>query len=245
MQVLVLAAGKGTRLKPYTDSMNKCMIPIEGKPLLYHNLLQCMRSSDNITDIVIVVGYKKEDIISYFGYMFMGKPIKYVYQEKLNGIAGAVSLAASMISADSFLLVLGDMLLIESHLPQVVTAFHSLHPDGLCGVVKGKSLEEMRDNYTLHFDSTGKIDKIVDKPNVPFNDYMGTGYFLLSSKTLNYVNHTPVDSITKQRGVCEWLELCIQAGLTFYPSIVGKDAINLNNPNSLDMIQTRLNYGGQ
>ncbi|MDP6460040.1 MAG: sugar phosphate nucleotidyltransferase, partial [Candidatus Hydrothermarchaeota archaeon] len=65
MKAVILAAGKGTRLEPLTNTMPKCMLPLAGKPILEHIVL-AMRGA-GITDIVMVVGYRSEDIMTYFG----------------------------------------------------------------------------------------------------------------------------------------------------------------------------------
>ena len=243
MRLIVLAAGMGTRLSPYTDNCNKCMIPVAGKPLLYHNLLQCKQANPQFSEILIVVGYLKEQIKSYFGADFMGIPIRYVHQQNLDGIAGAVSVAAPFLANEPFLLTLGDMFLTHPRLQNMIEKFNSSHPDGLCGVVVNKPLEDMQDNYTLHFDESGKIDCLVDKPKSPFNDYMGTGYFLFSPKTLEYADKTPLSPTRQQRGVCDWIMLCINSGLNFYPELVGDDAININDVKQLNLIQEKYKKG--
>lgn len=233
----------GTRLSPYTDNSNKCMIPIAGKPLLYHNLLQCQRANPEFSEILIVVGYRKEQIKAYFGGDFMGIPIRYIHQQTLDGIAGAVAIAAPFLSNEPFLLVLGDMFLTHSRLKQMIEKFNHNHPDGLCGVVVDKPFEEIRDNYILHLNDSGKIDYVIDKPNAPFNEYMGTGYFIFSPKTLDYAVKTPLSSTRQQRGVCDWIMLCIDAGLNFFPELVGDDAININDIEHLKKIQEKYKEG--
>lgn len=243
MRLIVLAAGMGTRLSPYTDNCNKCMIPIAGKPLLYYNLLQCKQANPYFSEILIVVGYLKEQVKSYFGNNFMGIPIHYVHQQNLDGIAGAVSVAAPFLANEPFLLTLGDMFLTNPRLQEMIEKFNIIRPDGLCGVVVDKPLEEVQDNYTLHLNESGKIDYLIDKPKSPFNNYMGTGYFLFSHKTLEYVDKTLPSPANKQRGVCDWIMLCINAGLSFYPELIGDDAININDVKHLIWIQEKYKEG--
>ena len=243
MRLIALAAGLGTRLSPYTNNCNKCMIQVAGKPLLYHNLLQCKQAYPQFSEILIVVGYHKEQIMSYFGEDFMGIPIRYIHQHNLDGIAGAVSTATSFLIKEPFLLTLGDMFLTNSRLNKMVERFNKFHPDGLCGVVVDKPLEEMQDNYTLSFDESGRINYLIDKPKLPFNNYMGTGYFIFSPKTLEYVDKTPISPVNQQRGICDWIMLCVNAGLNFYPELVGDDAININDVKQLNRIQEKYKEG--
>ena len=65
MQAVILAGGLGTRLKPYTNDNPKPMIPIQGKPFLQYLIEQLV--SWGITDVVLLLGYKADKIIDYFG----------------------------------------------------------------------------------------------------------------------------------------------------------------------------------
>ena len=64
MRVIILCAGFGKRMKPYTDKYQKTMIPVHGKPLLEY-IIEGVKTT-GIKDFIIVVGYRKEQIIDYF-----------------------------------------------------------------------------------------------------------------------------------------------------------------------------------
>ena len=64
MKAVILAAGEGTRLKPYTETIPKVMLPVANKPIIAY-VVDALRKS-GITEIIIVVGYKKEAIMEYF-----------------------------------------------------------------------------------------------------------------------------------------------------------------------------------
>ena len=66
MKALILAAGKGQRIRPLTDEVNKCMLLLNGKPILEHVINRCCQVP-LIDEILIVVGYRAEDIINHFG----------------------------------------------------------------------------------------------------------------------------------------------------------------------------------
>ncbi|MDD1747358.1 MAG: nucleotidyltransferase family protein, partial [Methanomassiliicoccales archaeon] len=89
MKAVVLAAGEGTRLRPFTNSRPKVMIPVANKPIL-HFVVKALVDS-GVKDIVLVVGYKRERIMSYFGDgKAFGANIHYVVQEKQLGTAHAL-----------------------------------------------------------------------------------------------------------------------------------------------------------
>ncbi len=87
MKAIILAAGKGTRLKPITDTIPKVMVEVNGKPLLEYNLEHLLPYVD---EFIIVVKYKQETIRAYFGNGYKNIPIRYHEQGKENGTWSAL-----------------------------------------------------------------------------------------------------------------------------------------------------------
>lgn len=104
MQAIILAAGKGLRLKPYTDHSPKGLVSIAGKPLLEWTI---MRLPKQISSIHIVVGYLGEQIKSHFGENFHNLPLTYSTQDPLNGTGSALFCAKDFCSG-KFLVINGD-----------------------------------------------------------------------------------------------------------------------------------------
>lgn len=89
MHAVILAAGKGTRLRPLTDTTPKPLIDINGQPLLMYVLDALPGNVDGIT---IVIGYLGEQIKERIGDAYEGIPVRYVVQERLDGTGGALDL---------------------------------------------------------------------------------------------------------------------------------------------------------
>ena len=101
-QAMLLAAGRGERLAPLTDSVSKCMIPISGRPLLEHNL-DTLRSY-GVTDLVINLHHLSQTITDYFGDgSRFGVRITYSFEPELLGTAGAVRKVAKFFNGPFFL----------------------------------------------------------------------------------------------------------------------------------------------
>lgn len=64
MKVIILAAGQGTRLRPYTNDRPKCMVELKGKPLLHHQLEAIEQCGVNRTDIALAAGYLQEALVA-------------------------------------------------------------------------------------------------------------------------------------------------------------------------------------
>ena len=110
MKAVILAAGEGTRLRPFTMSRPKGMIPVGNRPILDYIVEALVQNG--IKDIIMVVGYRKDTILSHFedGRRF-GARIMYVAQDKQLGTAHALSLAARHLTGEDFLTVAGDNLI--------------------------------------------------------------------------------------------------------------------------------------
>jgi UDP-N-acetylglucosamine diphosphorylase / glucose-1-phosphate thymidylyltransferase / UDP-N-acetylgalactosamine diphosphorylase / glucosamine-1-phosphate N-acetyltransferase / galactosamine-1-phosphate N-acetyltransferase len=130
MQAVILAAGKGLRLRPFTEHHPKPLIPIADKALIEYTLETL---PDQITEIIIVVGYLAEQIKDHLGDSWNGKPIKYVVQEKLQGTGDAL-LQAKDVVEQNFLVVNGDDLYAKKDLtallqyPMSILAWQSSVP---------------------------------------------------------------------------------------------------------------------
>ncbi len=92
MQAIILAAGFGKRLRPLTDRMPKALVPVKGTPLLLH-ALNCLARSGKITEVVLVVGHRKQDIMQAVGSEYLGMPIVYVENPQYETTNNVYSLA--------------------------------------------------------------------------------------------------------------------------------------------------------
>lgn len=126
MDALVFAAGRGTRLRPHTDDVPKPLLEVAGEPLLAY----CLRAAigAGVDRIVLVVGYRSEEIEARFGDSFREVPIEYARQEKRDGLAHAVLAAEEYVGGD-VLTVNGDNV-FEGDLSVLVDRHHEPGVDG-------------------------------------------------------------------------------------------------------------------
>ena len=103
-QVVILAAGRGRRMKDLTDGTPKPLLKVDGKNLLEHKFDAL---PDEIKEIVIVIGYLGDQIKDYFGDSHNGRKITYVEQGELDGTGGALMCAKDVLN-ERFLVLNGD-----------------------------------------------------------------------------------------------------------------------------------------
>jgi len=105
MKAIILATGKGTRLRPITYYVPKPMIPFFGKPFLEYTLGNLVGLVDSV---VMVVNYKQEQIRNHFGTRYNSLSIEYVIQQNLKGTAAALMTVKDAIDK-GFIVIQGDV----------------------------------------------------------------------------------------------------------------------------------------
>ena len=123
MKGLILCGGKGTRLKPFTNSLPKTLLPVAGKPVIEDCIERLV--SIGISEIGIVINPCQQVIRNYIGSgERFGAHIYFIYQNEPKGISHAVQVAQTFMGKESFVLLLGDNLLDED-LETLITSFQT------------------------------------------------------------------------------------------------------------------------
>jgi len=121
VSAVVLAGGEGTRLRPLTRNRPKPMLPAATRPILEHVFDQLLEAG--VTNITVVVGYKRNRVQAYFGSTYKNVPLTYVTQDRQLG-SGHALLAAEADVGGPLLVVNGDQL-VESKIISDVLEVHA------------------------------------------------------------------------------------------------------------------------
>ncbi|OGO42615.1 MAG: glucose-1-phosphate thymidylyltransferase [Chloroflexi bacterium RBG_16_58_8] len=176
IKALVLAGGKGTRLKPLTDNMAKHLLPVANKPILFYIMEQIREAG--IRDIGIVVSPENGKAINRAlgdGSSWAAR-ISYIRQSPPLGIAHAVKTAQDFLGDASFLLFLGDNL-VQDGVKALVTEFNSHAPDALIVL---KRVPDPRAFGVAEIDAAGKVIRVVEKPEKPGSDLALVGVYMFT-----------------------------------------------------------------
>jgi dTDP-glucose pyrophosphorylase len=162
MKGLIPAAGLGTRLQPITLAIPKELMIVGDKAIIEY-VIEAMKQV-GITEIAIIVGWKKHAILDYLGSgKRLGVKISYIVQDKQDGLAKAVESAKHIIGDESFLVVLGDDFFYPITFLKEILRFHNDNrADATVGV-------HVVDDTTRHGiikpGANGRIDDIIEKPS--------------------------------------------------------------------------------
>ena len=181
MKAVILAGGKGARLKPFTDALPKPMLPIGAKPLLEINIEYLKQWGFN--EIILAIGYKKESITHYFeNGRRLSVKITYSEEKEPLGTGGAVKKAANKIE-DTFVVVLGDGLADINY--EALLEYHRKAKVIGTMVVFEKSLKIPYGVLKIDVDKDNTILALEEKPELTFG--VNTGIVVLEPRSLGYM----------------------------------------------------------
>lgn len=190
-QSIILAAGKGTRLAPITNTRSKGMLPILGKPFL-ERIIRGMLSS-GLRNFILVVNPEDHEIREYFQKEFsLDVQIQFIAQDRQLGTAHALRLAAPHITGDFFLSAC-DSLVPEGEMNLLVSTW-SRYP-GSQGLLSLERIPQKDADKTGIVTLEGdKVSGIVEKPlpaEAPSN-ISSTPLYAFSSRILDYLSQLPI-----------------------------------------------------
>ena len=179
---IILAGGSGTRLSPLTKAVNKQLLPIYDKPLIFYPLSILMLA--NIKNILMIVNPGQIDNFKSLlgdGKRF-GIKIQYKIQKKPKGLAEAFILGKEFIKKDNVALILGDNFFYGQSLTDKLEK-SLLHHDGARIFLKNVKMPE---NFGVAKIINHKIKKIIEKPKKLISNYAITGLYFFDNKVVNY-----------------------------------------------------------
>jgi len=161
MKAVILAAGKGTRMRELTEALPKPMLRVRGRPILEHILDGLMATG--IREICVVTGWRAEMVEEHFGDgSRLGARIRYVRQEVQDGTGKAPELACDFVGDDPFLLTYGDILVKPDTYGRMQKRYAAGAFAGLLTVTEGEDVQQGGLNF---FDADFCLRRLIEKPS--------------------------------------------------------------------------------
>ena len=183
--LVIMAGGKGLRLKPFTDIFPKALIPIDNVPAVEH-IINHFRKS-NVTKIFLTLNYKKELIKSYFADNKLFK-LKYVEEKKALDTAGAIGLFKKKIKSDFFVCNCDTISKIN------LEKFFEYHSKGKFDITLVAATKKHSLSYgSCKLDGAGNLKKIIEKPFT--NHLVNIGLYLLKPNIITMVSGKEIISM--------------------------------------------------
>ena len=180
MKGIILAGGTGSRLFPITTSINKQLLPVYDKPMIYYPLTTLL--SAGIKEICIVCC--EADVTNFKNLLGdgtqFGASISYTVQSNPEGLPQAFTLSEKFIGTSNVCLILGDNIFVDNgELRRAVGNFKS------GSQIFGLKVKNPKDYGVAKFSTKGKLEEIVEKPASFIGDYAIPGFYIFDYKCVN------------------------------------------------------------
>ncbi|GAE30922.1 sugar phosphate nucleotidyltransferase [Alkalihalobacillus hemicellulosilyticus] len=196
MKGVILAGGTGSRLRPFTTIMNKHLLPVGAKPMIYWSIFKLREAG--IHDILIITN---RESLTYFIQLFddgqeLDVKLTYKIQKEASGIADAISLAKGFVEDESFIVMLGDNLLEDSLSPFIQK--YKEKKEG--AMVLLKEVHDPERFGIAEIDNEKKeVLSIIEKPSNPKTNYCVVGIYMYDQQVFQFIDQL----IPSERGELE------------------------------------------
>ncbi len=183
-KVLILAGGRGERLRPLTDKIPKPMLPVLGKPVLQHQIE--LFKKNGIDKIVIAGNYLFDVIKDYFGSgEKFGVEIEYCDEESPLGTGGAIKNAEKFFSkTDDFIVINGDNIIKKIDF-EPIFLFHK-YKKALATLIIIKDIEYPYDSDIVEIDEDKRVKRFIGKGQKELTSANG-GIFIFKKEIFNFI----------------------------------------------------------
>jgi glucose-1-phosphate thymidylyltransferase len=183
MKGVILAGGKGTRLMPLTKVINKNILPVYNKPLIYYPILTLKEAG--IEDILLISGpgHAGQFLDLLGSGSSLGVNLSYDIQEEAKGIAHGLAVAEDFADNGQIALLLGDNI-FEDSLKKAVDDFKKQQKGAKIVI---KQVPDPERFGVVKFNRHGKIVSILEKPKNPPTNWMVPGFYLYDNRVFKFI----------------------------------------------------------
>ena len=180
---IILAGGAGVRLRPMTTAVNKHLLPVYDKPMIYYPL--SVMAQANIREVLLISTSNSLDAYRALlgdGNQF-GMQLEFAIQDKPNGVAESLLIAKDFIGDKNICLILGDNFFFG---PQVQQCLLDAKNDNNGALLFAYPVKDPERFGIVTLDKTGNVLEIVEKPKQPASNNAVTGLYFYDNHALEY-----------------------------------------------------------
>jgi len=231
---VIPAAGRGVRAYPYTEFLPKCLLEIDGVPLLRRNL-ELMRDDLGIDEFRVVIGHHGERIREYLGDgSWLGVRVELVENDRLDReLAWSIHLGVRDAGRPC-LVMLSDECYVDANHRELLA---QVSPEALvtCGLVRAASRRQVRRNYVVET-RDGRVVDLVEKPADGGAEWLGVGTYLVRPEAAaRLAADFAGDPAAAPRDWTGWLGAQARAGARIDAFRLSGQYVNVNDREALNL----------
>lgn len=182
-KAVLLAAGRGTRMRDLTGALPKPMLAVRGKPVLQH-IIEGLRDN-GLTSLLVVVGWRAEVVQEFFGDgSKLGVTIQYETQTIQDGTGRVVALARSFVGDEAFLLSYGDILIAPGNYRSICDTLHDAE-----AVISVKRSDDVSQGGAVFLNEKFELTDLREKPKPgePTSPWYNAGVYAFRPGIFDYI----------------------------------------------------------
>ncbi len=233
----ILAAGRGTRMQPFSEVFPKPLLPVCNKPMIQHQLEHM--ASLGIEEVVVLIGHKGYEIAKTIGDgSTYGVEIRYVEQDRMLGIGHAVGLLEREIGDDPFLLLLGDIYFVPYEFERIFSVYEAQAGGAVLATREENNVSAIRMNFAILQDADGMVIRVIEKPRHTPNRLKGVGVYLFNPSIFDAIRRTPRTALRDEYELTDAIQVMIEDGHPVRVANVIEQDINLTSP--VDLLRANM-----
>lgn len=234
MKAIILAAGLGSRLRPITDNIPKCMVPVNGQPIINKQISNLLDNSFREDEIIVVGGYKaevlEEYLITHFPTVKLIKNVRYSVTNNMYSLY----LALKEIGDESFLLMNADVFYDSN----VIAGLLSSEDDNAIAVDKSQYIEESMKVCVSEANNITHISKTISEDD---HYAVSIDVYKMSKEGAKKLKKIVKEFIEIKKDENSWTEVALDQifdSCMFKPFIIDGNWVEIDNNDDLKLAES-------
>jgi dTDP-glucose pyrophosphorylase len=233
---VILAAGKGTRIYPFSETLPKPILPVCNRPLLACQLEFMKRYG--VTEVIVVIGHLGYTIVDALGDgSEHGVSIRYVEQTETLGMAHAVGKLEQYVDSP-FILLLGDIYFVTDDLTPMIRKVLEGEINACLASKVETNPDMIKRNFAIIEGADGRVRRVIEKPRYVKSTLKGCGLYIFDQNVFDAIRRTPRTAMRDEYEITDSIQIMINDGHVVSHSSVVTSDMNLTFPE--DLLQVNL-----